>query len=71
MARTDVDALADPVDRERHLADLLEGLGGVLEPGRDLLVFRVCPDDRFDVMVEHSQPAVVPLQHPPFVPVWR
>ena len=69
MARADVHAPAGPVDGERHLADLLEGFGGVLEPGRDLPVFGVCPDDRLDVMVEHSEPAVVPLQHPPFMPV--
>ncbi|MGB3208068.1 MAG: hypothetical protein WBB28_24050, partial [Crinalium sp.] len=64
----DVEGLASPVDREVDLADLLERLRSVLEPGGDLAVPGVRADDRLDVVIEHCE-AALDAVHPPFVAV--
>jgi hypothetical protein len=52
MSAAEVRRLLGPVDREIDLADLVECLCGVLQPGRDLPVLGMGPDDRVDVMVK-------------------
>lgn len=64
-----VGCLSSPVDRQVDLADLLERLGRVLQPRRHLAVAGMGADDRVDVAVEDGEASVVPLQHPPLVPI--
>lgn len=69
MSAVEVGGLFRPVDGEVDLADLLERFGGVLQPGCDLPVLGVGPDDGVDVVVEHGQPLGVPVQGEPVVGV--
>jgi len=67
----EVGRLLRPVEGQVDLADLLEGLGGVLEPRGDLPVAGVAADDGVDVAVENGQSPSVPLDHEPLVRVSR
>ncbi len=61
MSSPEVRGLFRPVDGEVDLTDLLERLGGVLQPGRDLPVLGVGAEDRLDVPVEDCEPLRVPV----------
>ena len=71
VAAVEVGGLLRPVDGEVDLTDLVEGLGGVLQPGRDLSVLGVGPDDRLDVMIEDREPLCVPVEGEPLMRVAR
>lgn len=60
--RPELGGLAGPVDGEVGLPDLVEGFGGVPEPGSDLAVAGVGADDGVDVAVEHGESPIVPLE---------
>ena len=66
-AVVEVGGLLGPIDDQVALPDLVEGFGGVLEPGRDAPVPGVGGDDRIDIPVEHGLPAGVPLQGEPLM----
>ena len=69
MAAVEVGSPTGPVDGQVGLADLGHGLGGVLQPGRDLHVAGVGADNRLDVTVEHRQPLGIPAEGEPLVRV--
>ena len=69
MSLVVVGRLLGPVDSQVDLVDLGEGPGGVLQPGSDLSVTGVGPDDRVGVTVEDGQAPGVPVQDEPLVRV--
>lgn len=69
MSAVEVGRLPGPVDRQVDLADLLERLGGVLQPGRNLPVPGVGADDRVDVVIEYRKSLGVPVEYEPLVRV--
>jgi hypothetical protein len=71
VALVEVSGLLRPVDGQVDLADLLEGLGGVLQPGCDSPVLGVGADDRVDVVIEDGESLGVPVEGEPLVRVSR
>ncbi len=71
VATVEVHGLLGPVEGEVDLADLLQGLRRVLQPGSDPSVSCVGTDDGVDIAVQDGQPLLVPVQHESSVRVGR
>jgi hypothetical protein len=67
----EIGRLLRPFNGQVDLADLFEGLGGVLEPRGELPVAGVGANDGVDVAVENGQSPSVPVDHEPLVRMSR